>query len=226
MTKQRRALAALGVAGLMVAAGCGKKDDGSGGGDGQVKETGQEVSKNPFAAVKQLADAAQKTAEDMQKMQEMKPVEPVKFDVLIPFLPAPEGWKAEEAKGSTSAMGEWKITVVSNRYQRGGGEADPPPPLQSVEVEITDGGFAPMVYAPFKMMSQFSNESTEGYQKGVTVDGGHPGFETWQKASKSSELTVLLANRFLVQLKGDQVEAATLREWLGTMKLGELASLK
>ncbi|HEU4428057.1 MAG TPA: hypothetical protein VFT98_04850 [Myxococcota bacterium] len=149
-------------------------------------------------------------------------VDPVNFKALIDFLPAaPSGWTAGEPNGSTTAMGDYKVTTVSNSYRSaasdGGAE-------QSVTAEITDGGFAEMVAAPFTMMSQFSSETTQGYQKGVTVEG-QPGYEDWNTASRSSNLNVLVANRFLIHLSGSGLEPEALREWLAGMKIDELMEL-
>jgi hypothetical protein len=156
-----------------------------------------------------LADANPSTPE---------PVDPVKFDKLLPYLPASCDCQAGEAKGSTTAMPGYKMTVVSNRYQCAG------EPQGSIDVDITDGGYAQMVTAPFQMMSQMSTETTEGYQKGVTIDD-HPGYATWNKASRYSELTVLVGNRFLVALKGSNIDPETLQKCLETIDLDELADL-
>ncbi len=145
-------------------------------------------------------------------------IDPVKFDKLLPYLPAGGDCTAREPKGSTTAMPGYKLTIVSNHYDCAG------EPVPTLDVDITDGGYAQMVTAPFQMMSQMSTETTEGYQKGVTIDG-HPGFETWDKNSRRSELTLLVGNRYLVSLKGQNMEPETVREWLEKIDLGELADL-
>jgi hypothetical protein len=148
-------------------------------------------------------------------------VEPLSFKVLLPYLPpAAAGWTAGEPNGQTTSMPEYKVTIVSNQYRGpapSDGTAEP-----TMNVEITDGGFAEMVSAPFTMMSQFSNETTTGYQKGVTIDG-QPGYETWDSTSRRSDLTLLVGQRFLVHLAGYQVEPEALHEWLGSMNLAQLA---
>ena len=68
-----------------------------------------------------------------------------------------------------------------------------------LRIEITDGGYVPAIYAPFQMMSQFSQESTSGHHKGVTV-AGHPGFEKWEKKRNATDLTLLVSDRYLVHL--------------------------
>jgi hypothetical protein len=217
MTGKGRGSIAVAVAlvGLGLAA-CGKKEPADKGeGSAEVQQTGKELSKNPFQAMKQIGDAAQKASEDFKKAAEKAPVEPVKYDVLLPFLPAPDGWQATEPSGQTTSMGEYKVTNVNRSYTQG---------EQQVRLEITDGGFAPMVYAPFHMMSQFATEGTDGYNRGIKV-AGNPGFETWKKDGKNAELWTLVGDRFLVHLSGDQVEEPTLRDWIGHVDLAALAKL-
>lgn len=208
------------VLACFVAVGCGgSKSEEADTGANEVKETGTiDPAKNPFAALGQVADAAKEMNTKMEEAAKRPPVEPVKFDVLLPFLPEPlAGWNADEPEGSTTSMGEFKQTVVSRNYNRAEGEG-------SVRIEITDGAFNAMAYMPFHMMSKMSTESTDGFQKGVTIDG-HPGFESWNKNSKSSELWVLLADRFLVHFNGNGMESGGIREWLGGVKLADLAAI-
>jgi hypothetical protein len=195
--------------------GCSKK---------KSEETGQEISKNPIQAAGQVADALKKSQEKMAEAAKRPPVDPVKFDLLLPFLPQPPaGWEADEAQGETTAMGEFKITVVNRTYRQkvaeGKGET-----AKSVELQITDGGFVPAVYAPFYMLAQFSHESTSGYDKGLTLDG-NPAVEKWEKESKRSELTVLVADRFLVHFTEDRSEAGALRDWQKKIDVAKLAAL-
>lgn len=184
-------------------------------------EEGEELSKNPFRAMQQVGEAAQKMAEKQQELAAKKPVEPVKFDALIGYLPEMEGWKASEPEGQTNQMGEWKMTVVSRDYEKGEGEA-----TSRVEVQILDGAYIPMAYAGFQMMSQFSQESTEGYTKGVKIDG-NPGVETWKKKERDAELHVLIADRFLVQIKGDNLDKPeALRDWLRRVDVQKIAAIQ
>jgi len=153
--------------------------------------------------------------------QPIATVEPANFKVLLTFLPSGEGWTAGTPTGSTTAVPGYKVSVASNEYRRPSSDGTQE---QVVSVEITDGGYAEMISAPFEMMAQMSSETTEGYQKGVTV-GGYPGVEQWTISTRRSELSALVAKRFLIHLTGSQVEPSELREWLEGMKLAELAEL-
>lgn len=188
--------------------------------DGHVEETGKELSGNPFKAMNQLAEAGQKMADKAKEMENRKPVEPVKFDVLLPLLPSPDGWKGDEAKGSTSAMGEFKVTTVSRSYEKSEGGAH-----SRVRIEIVDGGYVPFVYAGFTMMSQFSHESTEGHSKGIEVDG-FPAVEEWKKKQKDAKITALVNDRFLVTVDGDNVDPEVVRDFVAKVDLKKVGALK
>jgi len=178
---------------------------------------GKELSKNPIAALGQISDAAKKAADAAKEASEMKPVDPVSFNALLPLLPAaPAGWTAEEPKGeTTSAMG-FKISEVERSYTKGD---------ERLHVKIVDGAYNSFIYAGVTMAAQFSRESTEGYEKGVTIDG-NPGVEKWSKGSRRGELTVVVGKRFLVTVDASPVEADFARAVFGSIDQAKLASLK
>lgn len=188
---------------------------GSNDAGGAVEETGKELSKNPFKAMNQLAEAGQKMADKAKEMESRKPVDPVKFDVLLPLLPSPDGWKGDEAKGATSAMGEFKVTTVSRSYEKDGSR---------VKIEIVDGGYVPFVYAGFTMMSSFSHESTEGHSKGIEVEG-YPAVEEWKKKDKDAKIVALVKDRFLVTIDGDNVEPEVVRDFVAKLDLKKVGAL-
>lgn len=203
---------------LLCAAAC-NKDKATTASGAEVEETGQDLTRNPLGALGKLAQAGEAMAKKAEEMQKREPVEPVKFDALIAVLPQPEGWTAAEAKGQTTNMAEWKVSTASRRYTRGSGQD-----AVSLEVQLVDSGYVPMVYAPFTMLSQFSQESTEGHTKGIKVDG-QPAVEKWTKKSQRTELTVLIDDRFLLTISGNGVTPELAREWAGLVGIGKISAL-
>lgn len=190
-------------------AACGGGDD----------EAGDEES-GAYATFDEGDDADLQEPADESDEPARVVVDPVGFRVLLAYLPkAPDGWIADEPQGSTTSLPEYKVSVVSGRYHSpaSGGAAE-----QSISIEVTDGGFAETISASFQMMAMMSHESTDGYQKGVTV-AGYPGYETWDERGRQTDLNVLVGDRFLVHLNGQQVEPDALREWAERMDLDELA---
>ena len=208
------AVAALALAGCRGGGGTSKTDEGT-----TVVEA-KDASNNPFAALQQVSEGMKKASEKLEAAQKRAPVDPVKFDVLLPYLPEAEGWKAAEPKGETVDAAGFKMSTVSRKYSKGEGDA-----AQTVDVTIFDSGFSPAYVMPFYMAAQVSQESTDGHTKGVEI-GGQPGVETWRKKSNDTELQVLVADRFLLTLKGDNVAPEELRNWVDKVDLNKVASIK
>jgi hypothetical protein len=194
---------------LALLSGCGKRE--------KVNE-GKELSKNPITALGQLTDAAKKAADTAKEMEEMKPVDPVSFGVLLPLLPgAPAGFApAGEPRGETTQAMGFKVSEVERSYTKGDAH---------LRIKIVDGAYNSLIYAGVTMAAQFAHESTEGFEKGVTIDG-NPGIEKWNKASKRSELDVVVGKRFLVSIDASPAEAGFARSVYEALDRAKLASLK
>jgi hypothetical protein len=145
-------------------------------------------------------------------------VEPVTFQSLIGILPEVSGWEREKPRGERMT-----IPVPFSQAEVGYRKGD-----ANIDVKIIDTGFAQLLFAPFSMLmtSGYSRESSDGYEKAVTING-HPGLEQWRSDDSGGELTVAVGKRYMVTIEGSQVpDAATLRTFASAMNLGALASLK
>ncbi|MEP7366660.1 MAG: hypothetical protein ABI972_25670 [Acidobacteriota bacterium] len=183
---------------LAVLIGCGSKKEPE-----KVVE-GESISKNPVGFMAQMAKAGSDLEKVQKEMENMKPVEAVSFTELMPFLPEPPaGWEGQKPRGQSNTMGEWKFSEVERNYTMG---------EKRMEVKILDWAFRRELYAPFFMMASFSQESTEGYNKGIKINDD-PGREEYKTDSKNGELSVLVGKRFLVSVRGNNIAAAELREW-------------
>lgn len=193
---------------LLLVPGCSRREKAN---------EGKELSKNPITAMGQISEAARKAADAAKEASEMKPVDPVSFNALIPLLPAaPAGWTAEEPRGETSSGMGFKISDAERSYTKGD---------QRLHVKIVDGAYNSLIYAGVTMAAQFAHESTEGFEKGVTIDGD-PGFEKWSKASKRGELNVVVGKRFLVSVEASPVDADFVRTVFGSVDRAKLAALQ
>ena len=191
------ALAALALA----ACGGSKKESG------KIQE-GEAISKNPLSLARQAVKAGEEFEKIQKDLENMKPVEPVHFSELLKFLPEPPaGWEGQKPTGSSNKMGEWSFTQVERRYSQG---------EKRIEIQILDWAFHRELYAGFFVAAAFSQESTEGYNKGIKI-GEDPGREEYKTAGKDGTLSVLVGKRFFVTIKGDNIEAAELREWWDRM---------
>ena len=72
----------------------------------------------------------------------------------------------------------------------------------------------------------YSERTNEGYRKASPV-GGHPAFETWNGDSRRAEVFVVVANRFVVQATGHNVDnAEPVRALAQAVDFSRLAALK
>lgn len=175
---------------------------------------------NPLAAIGAvgqayagMADAAKK----LEELQKREPVEPVGFRELLALLP--EEVDSFAVKGKPKAQktkyGQFQISNASKRYADG---------KSTLSIEVTDAAFNAPLYSTILMAGAVSNESLEGYEKGVTV-AGNPGFEKWREESKRGELTVLVGERFLVAIRVRGAEAGLMRTAFAALDTAGLAKL-
>jgi hypothetical protein len=187
------------VIAVLALAGCGGGQKES----SKVVE-GEEVSKNPLGLVSQMAKAGEEIEKLQKELENAKPVDPVHFSELIKFLPEPpSGWESEKPQGSSNKMGEWSFTQVERRYTQG---------EKRIEIQILDWAFHKELYMGFIVGASFSQETTEGYNKGIKI-GEDPGREEYKTADKDGTLSMLVGRRFFVTIKGDNIEPAELRQW-------------
>lgn len=151
------------------------------------------------------------------EFKDLKPVPPVPFDKLLPLLPKEiAGFKAEEPMGQTLELGEYKHSHVDREYR---GEE------KSVTVKIHDTAHIQALYMPFTFAAKLNVQGTDGYQKGITIDG-NPGFESFKKVNKQGEMTVLVAKRHLVIINTQGCTPEMLRTVYGLIDIKSLAALK
>lgn len=208
--KATRTLVVLGTCALVLAAGCRKKEE--------PEAEGKELSKNPIAAFGQIQEAVKKAEQAQKEAAQMKPVEPIHFTKLIELLPpAPSGFEADgEARGeTTNAMG-FQVSMAERSFSAEG---------KSLRVKITDGAFNAPLYTVVTMAAQFARESTEGYEKGVTLDG-NPGVEKWQKDGGDASLNVVVGKRYFVEIEGSGITPELVRQVWGSVDRAKLAGLK
>lgn len=218
----KRTLAVVGLA-MLTAAACGKSAEQQAAEDAakqaakaaeEMGKAAQQMAQGATQGAQQMAQAAQQMAQGLQGANATV----VDFEKLEALLPEYPGWTKGDAKGQQVSMG-FKISEAEARYTKG---------ESSIHLEITDIALAQAMLAPLSiwMGAGYSERSSDGYKKAVTV-AGHPGFEEWSKNSKHGQITVVVANRFLVKADADEVENTDpARKLIETVDLRKLAALK
>jgi hypothetical protein len=193
---------------LLASAGCGGSKPG----------TNETPAAQASPAPQNPAQAAQQMAQSLQQMGQGQAVPAVDFEKLVALVPELSGWTRTEPKGSQVSVG---ISVSKAEAEYSKGDAN-------IRLEITDTSLSQMILAPLSMMlvTNYSERSSNGYKKYAAL-GGNPGFETWENDSKNGEVTVVVANRFLVQARGSNVDKIdVVRSLVQAVDLGKLAALK
>lgn len=181
-------------------------------------DEGEEISKNPFKALDQFGKIADKMAAIQKEIAEMKPVDPVSFEKLLPLLPKPPaGYKTDDKpRGETTEFGEFKHSFVEQTYRKDD---------MTLTVKIHDAAQISALYASFSIAAMLNRTTTEGHEKGVTIDG-NPGIDKYSKANQRAELTVMVGKRFLVDIHADGVSPDFARTVYSSIDLKALMALK
>lgn len=178
----------------------------------------------PQEAMKQGADAmaaASAMIGAMASGDAKGAVEPVDFRELKTLLPETiAGMKRGEESGERAAMGGMKVSHAQARYSDGGSTR--------LRVKITDtgsmSGFAGMAGAAWAMVD-IDRETDRGYEKTSTVDGRKM-HEKWNAKDKRGEVDVIVAGRFIVEVRGTGLEMKDLKQALKAIDFRKLEALK
>jgi len=145
-------------------------------------------------------------------------VQPVPFEDLIACLPEAAEWTRSKPTGELVTMGI-DMSRAHGDYEKGDG---------SIDIDITDSSFNQLFLAPLTtyLAKGYSERTNDGYRKAAPV-GGQPAFETWNSESRRAEVIVVVANRFVVQATGHDVDSAEpVRVLVQAVDFSRLAALK
>ncbi|HOG63983.1 MAG TPA: hypothetical protein PLM00_01760 [Spirochaetota bacterium] len=128
---------------------------------------------------------------------EEQTVAAVDFKKLVALLATPPaGFTAVgKAEGSRLDMGEGSWSTAVREFKKG---------QKRVKITILDGAYMEQAYAAFNALKMFSYETSDGYVKGVTING-HAGIRQQENSSKKHTVMLLVAGRFLVQWEGKKL---------------------
>lgn len=94
----------------------------------------------------------------------------------------------------------------------------------TIEIKVSDvSSLGPMVKMGYSMKSESQDES--GYEK-TTTYGAYPAQEKYQTEAKAGELSVLVADRFVVEVNGSGVAMNAIKAAMAQVNLAKLAALK
>lgn len=222
----RRSAIGLLVLGLVAASGA------CGGDDGSERFSQAREAAGDFA---RAADAMKESAEEMaEAAREGVTVEPVDFRRLRDLLPeSVAGMARENAGGETSGAMGMRISKAeaTYRYDETVGSGDRRRP-GSIGITITDagalGGLGTMGIAAWAAV-EIDRESDRGYER-TTEHGGHPAHEKFERTGEGElgrgEMQVMVAKRFIVEVRGSRVTMEQVKDAMGSIDLDALVEMK
>jgi signal transduction histidine kinase len=172
---------------------------------------------NPQVPVATSPAAAMNAAAALQGNGQV--MEPVDQTLLKAMLPEAIGnMKRNKFEAEKVAMANFKLSKAEAGYSDDQG--------QSANLTITDAGGA----APFAMLAAWAlieqeRETDDGYEKMGKVDG-RAVHEKYNKKTRDGEYSVVVANRFLVEAQGHQIDMDTLKQAVTGIGLDKLEALK
>jgi hypothetical protein len=193
----------------------------------------EETAKNMEQASKQMAEATKNAGANMgDAMAAMgaavsgaangsKKVETVDYKELKALLPESlPGMKRTDASGEKTAAMGMQVSNAEGRYSGDNGSY--------MTIKITDigsmTGLAGMAAYAWARVT-VDRESDSGYEKTSTI-GGYRSHEKYNNPSKSGEVSVLVGDRFVVEVDGNNVDMNAIKNAVGKVDLGKLNSMK
>ncbi len=197
------------------------------------QKAAEETAKNLEQASKQMAEASKNGGANLgDAMAAMgaavsgaansgKKVETVDFKELKALLPESlPGMKRTNATGEKTAAMGMQISNAEGSYSADNGG--------SMTVKITDigsmTGLAGMAVYAWATVA-VDRESDTGYEKTSTI-GGYKSHEKYDNSSKSGEVSVLVGDRFVVEVNGNNVAMDAIKGTIGKVDLGKLNGMK
>lgn len=229
-------LALLLLAAAVAASGCGKKknadapdsraaaagaSDDSGDGDNgmpsarELNEAAANLKKSAPFVGKEVGDAMQAMGKVMAQSENVT-INPVDFRTLRDLLPETAGALKRKSREGQKQMGMSEATA---EYGDDEGNA-------SISLKITDSGQMRALMAggmAAALSMDVDKETENGYERTATFQGFRI---REQKTGNNVELTTLVGDRFLVEMRGDGVQPEQLKALLGELPLKKLEAMK
>lgn len=198
---------------LLLALSCGKSDEqkAAEAAARQLQELGKQMGADGAAAAADAATAlAAGKASDAVDFRDLKALMPED-------LP---GMKRSSLEGQKSGAMGFTMSTAEARYETEDGA--------SIRLAISDMGAVTgmSAMAAYAWAStEIDREDATGYEKTMTFKG-YRGHEKYDRESKSGEISLLVAGRFIVEANGYSVTADALKEALEKVDLGRLEGMK
>lgn len=183
----------------------------------QAKQSEEAVKSGAPAAAPAPADVAQAMGAVGQVLAGGKNIEPVDFHELKALLPDNLGGLSRVAASGERGEGMgFKASHAKGHYGQGN---------STIDLEITDLGSASgLASLAASFNPNVAKEDDNGYERTSTINGQLV-HEQFNRRSRNGSVTVVVGNRFSVEMKGHNVEMDALKGGLAQVDLAKLAAI-
>jgi hypothetical protein len=147
--------------------------------------------------------------------------DPVDFRKLREALPQElAGFEKTESSGERTNMFGVSVSMVKQEFRTADG-------ARRVTFEVTDPGSlaGPFALANVWLNLDIDKETSSGYEKTSTV-AGRKLHEKWNKSGKHGEATLVVGNRFMVEVDAHGIEMNDVKSLLSKIDVSKLEAMK
>lgn len=185
----------------------------------KIKETSDNLSAATEAATN-LQDNMEAASKRLEERRAKGDTLAMPYKELQAYLPEVSGFdKDGEPSGSSTGMMGVSLSVCEQKFKKGNSQ---------ISVTLTDynAGYAAFMGVTAMMKAGFSSEDESQRTGAVKLDiEGVSAYETVQKQDKTASLLLAIADRFFVEIKGNNMDNSdALVEIAKAMKLSDLAA--
>ena len=143
-------------------------------------------------------------------------IESVDWEKLADFFIEITGWdKKGDASGSDMSMGMETVGRALQEYSSG---------KRSLSIHIIDTAKSLMVLPGIKIVMKNNMKTSQEYVETITING-FPAVKTYNYSRKKAGLIVLILDRFVIQMDGDEFEEKQVSELEDAAKKQDLEGI-
>jgi hypothetical protein len=179
-----------------------------------ARDLGEAAKKGDLSG---MGDATRQLGRALGGSASIEPVDHRELQALLPESVA--GMKRTGSEGSRSNL----VGITASHAQADYGDGKG----ASLSIEITDMGSLTGVTAlAFAWVSiDIDRQSDVGYER-TTMIGGRKAYERYSRAERKGELDVLVASRFIVSVKGTDMDMKSFKDVVAKIDVDRLEKLK
>lgn len=184
------------------------------------EDVGKAVDKGISEGIAGMKEALSELEKSMQEANNGERVDPVDFRDLKELLPERiNGMDRISSEGERSGWGGFKVSTAQAEYEDGD---------KRLDISIVDAG-GMMGLAKIGLAAwaeaEVDRETEHGYERTTTIDG-YKAFEKYDSRSENGEVSIIINERFIVNIEGRNIAERDLKRALRKLDLRKLERME